>query len=71
MGIERLLSVEEAAKALGGVSVWTIRAWLSKGVLRRTKVGGRTMITESELNRFLLECAAHAKTNKGRQHGRR
>jgi excisionase family DNA binding protein len=71
MALERLLSVKEAAAALGGVSVWTIRAWLSRGVLRRTKVGGRTMITESELSRFLMECAAKAKTSKGRRHGRR
>jgi excisionase family DNA binding protein len=47
--MERLLSVDEAARMLGGVSKWTVRGWLVKGKLRRTKVGSRTMIRESEL----------------------
>jgi excisionase family DNA binding protein len=51
--MDNLLSVEEAAKRLGGLSKWTIHAWLSKGRLRRTKVGGRTMIRESELQRVM------------------
>jgi excisionase family DNA binding protein len=48
-----LLSVEEAARKLGGLSKWTIHAWLAKGKLRRTKVGSRTMIRESELQRVI------------------
>ena len=47
--MDTLLSVSEAAKQLGGISKWTVYAWLSQGKLRRTKVGGRTMIRESEL----------------------
>ena len=31
--METLLSVEEAARKLGGISRWTIRAWLGKGKL--------------------------------------
>jgi excisionase family DNA binding protein len=54
--MEPLYSVEEAARRLGGVSKWTVHAWLSKGKLKRTKVGERTMIRESELLRFLEEC---------------
>ncbi len=58
IGLERinmdtLLSVEEAARRLGGISKWTIHAWLSQGKLERTKVGGRTMIRESELARVI------------------
>ena len=53
--LERLLSVDEAAAKLGGLSKYTIHAWLSKGRLRRTKVGSRTMIQESELERFVRE----------------
>ena len=49
--MEALLSVEEAARKLGGISKWTVHAWLAKGKLRRTKVGSRTMIRESELER--------------------
>jgi excisionase family DNA binding protein len=51
--MEQLLSIEEAAKRLGGISKWTIRAWLSQSRLKRTKVGGRTMIRESELEKVI------------------
>lgn len=51
--MEALLSVEEAARRLGGLSKYTIHAWLSKGKLQRTKVGSRTMIRESELQRVI------------------
>ena len=47
------ISVEETAKRLGGLSKWTIHAWLSQGKLQRTKVGGRTMIRESELQKVI------------------
>ena len=53
--MENLLSVEEAARRLGGISKWTVHAWLAKGKLRRTKVGGRTMIRESELQRVIRD----------------
>lgn len=55
MGLEQgeLISVDEAAKRLGGISKWTVHAWLSQGRLRRTKVGGRTMIRESELAKVI------------------
>jgi excisionase family DNA binding protein len=53
--LETLLSVEEAARRLGGISKWTVHAWLSQGRLRRTKVGGRTMIRESELQRVIQD----------------
>jgi excisionase family DNA binding protein len=51
--METLLSVDEAARKLGGLSKYTIHAWLSSGKLRRTKVGSRTMIRESELQRVI------------------
>ena len=47
--VDALLSIEEAARRLGGLSKYTIHAWLSSGKLRRTKVGSRTMILESDL----------------------
>ena len=55
MSLEKLFSVEEAAQTLGGLSKYTIHAWLSSGKLRRTKVGSRTMIRESELARVIRE----------------
>ena len=51
--MDSLLSVEEAARKLGGLSKYTIHAWLSSGKLRRTKVGSRTMIRESELEKVV------------------
>jgi excisionase family DNA binding protein len=51
--MEALYSVDEAARLLGGLSKYTIHAWLSSGKLRRTKVGRRTMIRESELLRVV------------------
>jgi excisionase family DNA binding protein len=50
------MSVEQAAERLGGISKWTVHAWLSKGKLRRTKVGSRTMIRESDLQAFIDGC---------------
>ena len=50
---DRLYSVKGAAEFLGGLSVFTIRAWLSQGRLRPTKIGRRTMIRKSELQRII------------------
>lgn len=48
-----LLSIEAAALRLGGISKWTLHAWLSQGRIQRTKVGSRTMIAESELQKVI------------------
>lgn len=53
MDEDKLCSVKDAAAYLGGLSVYTIHAWLSQGRLRRVKVGSRTMIRESELQRVI------------------
>lgn len=53
--MDSLLSIEEAAKRLGGVSKFTIEGWLSKGKILRTKVGRRTMIRESELQKVIRD----------------
>ncbi len=52
----KLYSVEDAAEFLGGISKWTVHAWLAKGKLRRTKVGRRTMIRERDLEAFITGC---------------
>jgi excisionase family DNA binding protein len=54
MALEKLYGVEEAAKALG-VSHWTIWSKLKNGDLLRTKVGGRTVIRESELEKLIVD----------------
>jgi len=54
--IDTLFPVPEAARRLGGVSPWTVRAWLTQGKLKRTKVGGRTMVSERAIAEFLAKC---------------
>lgn len=51
-----LLSVEQAAERLGGVSVWSVYNWLSKGKIRKTKIGSRVMISETDLQAFIESC---------------
>jgi len=51
--LEILYSVKEAAKKLGGVSRFTIYSWMSRGLLERTRVGGRVMVRESSLLKLL------------------
>jgi excisionase family DNA binding protein len=57
-----LLSVEEAAQRLGGVSRWSIYSWLSQGRLKRTKVGSRVMVAEADLESFVAACNSEAET---------
>lgn len=52
----KLYSVEDAAVFLGGISKWTVHAWLAQGKLRRTKIGSRTMISEADLQAFIAAC---------------
>ena len=51
--METLYSVAIAARMLGGVSKFTIYAWMSRGLLERTRVGGRVMVRESSLLKLL------------------
>jgi len=68
--MERLLSVAEVAEMLGGISKWTVHAWLSQGKLKRTKVGRRTMIRESELEKVIREGGkSAAPTRRDKQSG--
>lgn len=60
---QTLLSVEGAARKLGGVSRWTIYSWMSQGRLRKTKVGSRVMVAERDLQAFLDECNPTLPTN--------
>jgi excisionase family DNA binding protein len=68
--LENLYSVEEAARLLGGISKWTVHAWLSKGRLQRTKVGGRTMIRESELTKIIEDGGKSAAPRRQAASGR-
>jgi hypothetical protein len=51
--LEVLNSVPETAKKLGGVSPWSVRAWLRDGRLERTKVANRTMVSDRAILEFI------------------
>lgn len=51
--MEQLLSIQDAAKKLGGISKWTLHAWLSHNKISRVKVGSRTMVKESDLEKLI------------------
>jgi excisionase family DNA binding protein len=51
---DKLLTIEEVAKRLG-VSIWTVRSWIRKGLLKRVKLERAVRVREEELNRFILE----------------
>ncbi len=50
-----LLSITDSAAYCGGVSPHTIRLYLRFGKLRRVKIGARTFIRQSELDRFIKQ----------------
>lgn len=52
---DKLYSVEDACLYLGGVSKWSIWAWLTQRKIMRTKVGRRTFIRESELRKMIRD----------------
>jgi excisionase family DNA binding protein len=63
--MDALLSVEETARRLGGISKYTVQAWLSTGKLKRSKVGSRTMIRESELERVIEDGGKSVRNRAG------
>jgi excisionase family DNA binding protein len=64
--LEPLYSVTEAARKLGGVSKFTVYAWMARGILERTRVGGRVMVRESSLLKLLEQGNKQEPTaNKG------
>lgn len=66
-GLEPLYSVTEAARLLGGVSKFTIYAWMNRGLLERTRVGGRVMVRESSLLKLLQQSSG--RKTQGHQSG--
>jgi hypothetical protein len=64
--MENLFSVKESAKRLSNISPWTVYAWLSQGRLRKVKISSRSMIAESELQRFIDEAQSLAGSDSWR-----
>ncbi len=54
--MEDFYSVTMIAAKAGGVSKWTVYGWLSKGQLRKTRIGGRVMIAAKDWEDFLARC---------------
>lgn len=65
--MEEMFPIPEAGKRLGGISPHTINKWLSTGKLQRTKVGSRTMIRASELERILRDGQKSLAPKRGRE----
>jgi excisionase family DNA binding protein len=60
MDDDPLYSIPEVGRRLGGISTSTVERMLSRGDLRRVKVGRRrTMIRASELARVIREEPLH------------
>lgn len=52
-----LLNREEAAAALGGMSVWKLEELYKSGRINPRLLDGRVMFAPDELRRFANECA--------------
>jgi len=50
-----LLSFEDAARFLGGISTWTLRAHARQGSIRVVRLGARIFFTPEELERIRRE----------------
>jgi excisionase family DNA binding protein len=58
-----LKSVEEASWLLG-ISPWTVRSYIRKGMLKPVRLGRRVLVEEAELERFVAEGKAIADTKQ-------
>lgn len=65
---EEFLTTTEAARALGIRSVNTIKLWVKTGYLRGRKMGGRTLIPRSEIERLENDERVRAMRMIGRLH---
>ena len=68
----RLYGLPEAAKELGGISVWSLRKHISRGNIRTVRLGRRVAIPSQEIARIqrqglpsLVPAAAHVDQGKG------
>ena len=50
--LPRTIAIEDVAARLG-VSPWTIRTWIRKGMLSYHKIGRRVLLNENELRQLL------------------
>lgn len=50
-----LYSLPDAAKSLGGISIWTLRKHISNGLIRVVRIGRRVFLDDEELERIRRE----------------
>jgi hypothetical protein len=61
-----LYSLPDAAKSLGGISVWTLRKHISNGQLRVVRIGRRVFLDGEELERIRRDGLPSLRTNNTR-----
>ena len=60
-----LLSLDKAAEALGGISIWTLRAHVKCGNVRVTHIGRRVFLDEQEMTRIVRDGLPSLGVNAG------
>ena len=61
----RLYDLQDAARALGGISVWTLRKHLELGTINVTRIGRRVFLSEQEVQRIAAEGLPPLKASDG------
>jgi len=62
---ETLYTVREAAEQTG-LAYWTIWDLFKKGRLMKTKVAGKTMVRQSELEKLIVDIPRPRETKRGK-----
>ncbi len=53
--MEKLIDLKSASERLGGLSIWTLRAWAYSGRIASVKVSTRLLIPVEEIDRLITE----------------
>jgi len=61
-----LFAIAEAAKALGGISPWTLRKHVASGRLRVVRIGRRVFVDAEEIERIRREGLPSLQSNEFR-----
>ena len=65
--MQQLHDVSSTANILGGISPWTIRAYIRQGKLRPVRIGRRVLLEESEIARFVAEAKANGESGNHKE----
>ena len=64
-----LYSLPDAAKSLGGISIWTLRKHISNGRLRAIRIGRRVFLDGEELERIRRDGLPSLRTEASAKRG--